>query len=131
VKDPTRICYICGFDFDSEAVIEKLNWPFIFCPCCCFEYGIDDLDLNCFMTARTKWLNEGLKFGFEKNPSNYSWTLKDAFKQLRNLHLVDLANYPDGIKMNPDYTNYVDLTIVHRLWDEARNKPWFKFKLLP
>jgi hypothetical protein len=66
-----RICYVYGFYFDTEPPEEKQSLPFIYCPCCCFEYGINDLDRDCLMNKRNEWINQGLKFGYKLQPDKY------------------------------------------------------------
>jgi len=120
-NNSNRICYVCGFDFDTEPENERQEWPFIFCPCCGFEYGIDDLEFNCFTTWRQKWIENGLNFGYKLKPQNYNWNINDVLKQLNNLKLVNVENYYWGKEMNPNYTIEVDIEEVKNKWEEFRN----------
>ena len=115
-----RICYVCGFDFDTENIKERQSWPFIFCPCCCFEYGIEDLEFDCFTIMREEWINGGLKFGYKLHPVNYVWNIDVVVRQLENLNKVDLSRYPLGKEMNPNYRKEVDYKTIQFNWEKAR-----------
>ncbi|OYU93054.1 MAG: hypothetical protein CFE21_21945 [Bacteroidetes bacterium B1(2017)] len=121
MKDITRICYVCGFYFDSEQENQKEDWPFIMCKCCDFEYGIIDLEWNCLNNWRDEWINTGLKFDNNLMPSKRIWTLKEVLLQLSNLKLVDINNYPRGKKLNPNYSTEVNVELVYKKWIEFRN----------
>lgn len=117
-----KICYVCGFDFNTDPLGERQNWPFIFCPCCCFEYGIEDLNMDCFMNSRNKWINDGLLFGYKLYPNDYAWSIDVVINQLQNLRKVDLSNYPNGVKMNPGYEKEVDIAWVRYNWERVRKR---------
>jgi hypothetical protein len=121
MKNPKRICYVCGFNFDNDPEKEKQKWPFIFCPCCSFEYGIDDLESDCLINWRKNWIKEGLKFGYEITPEKYPWTLNTVLAQLENLKLVDISNYPRGKELNPNYTKEVNSEEVKMAWNKYRS----------
>jgi len=123
--NPNRVCYVCGFNFDLEPESDRQEWPFIFCPCCCFEYGIDDKEKEALMTWRENWIRNGLQFGYRIHPDNYQWDWNTLIQQLNNLKQVTLDNYPqynyDFIKrINPNYTTEVDLELIKRNWLKYR-----------
>lgn len=120
VIDPTRICYVCGFDFDSESIENRQEWPFIFCSCCLFEYGFDDLEFDCLTIWRENWIKKGVRFGMELCPKDHLWTLGEVFKQLGNLKFVDLRNYSRGQEMNPNYTTKIDKEEIIKEWYKHR-----------
>jgi len=118
--DATRICYVCGFNFDAEPINEQQKWPFIFCPCCTFEYGIDDRTFDCFISWRQSWIKKGFRFGMDLYPKNYIWTLDKVFEQLENLKLVDIKNYPEGIRMNHNYATEINKEEIRTEWYKHR-----------
>lgn len=83
------ICPICGYDeLDEPAYGENGEPSYNICPCCCFEYGVDD---SCgyksleedFNDYRGEWIKEGCQwFQVDKKPKNWN-----PLKQLQNLNL--------------------------------------------
>jgi hypothetical protein len=119
--DPKRICYVCGFNFDTEKISQKQFGAFILCPCCLFEYGVDDLETDCFIYKRDQWIEEGLPFGNNLNSEVYEWSLNNVLTQLKNLVFVNISNYINGEKMNPNYTNEIDIEKIKSHWHLKRN----------
>jgi len=120
--NPKRICYVCGFNFDMEPLEDQQDWPFIFCPCCCFEFGFQDIgNDDSYVLNRTEWINNGLEFGFRLYPEDYEWTLDIAIAQLNNLKLVDIHESPGAEEYNPNYTTEVDIEFVKQQWHKFRD----------
>lgn len=80
------ICPVCGLDELTQPPYDELgNESFDVCPCCLFEFGVDDL-LHTFEEYREKWLSDGAKIKEEDwNPQ----------KQLMNIE-----------KIKPKYSPY-------------------------
>lgn len=111
-----NICLVCGFDFSHEIIVGIQKFPFIWCPCCEFEYGIEDLEYDCFTNKRKEWIENGLRFSNKLFPNNYTWTLEIVIKQLQNLKYTDLTKYPLGVEINPNYSTEVDYDKVLYYW---------------
>ena len=83
------VCPICGYDGLDEPAYGKHNEPsYNICPCCCFEFGVDDssdyqsLEKD-FNDYREKWIKEGCEW-FETDQKPRDWS---PLKQLQNLDL--------------------------------------------
>lgn len=78
-----NICPVCGYDELLEPPYDEYNIPsYEICPCCGFEYGFDDQDLNFdFITYREKWLLSGAKWvQCQEKPDD--WNLDTQLKNL-------------------------------------------------
>ena len=121
MSDPNRICYICGFDLDTEPPAERQEWPDVFCPCCNFEYDADDQENDSMNRYRKEWIKEGLKFAFKLYNTGYNWTYENAMKQLENLKLVDIKNCETAAKTNANYSIKLNKEEIEKAWGKARN----------
>ena len=78
------ICPVCGYDeLDQKPYDEKKRGNFQICPCCGFQYGVDDDDKRIsFDNYREKWIREGNSW-FDKEKRPKDWNLD---KQLKNIY---------------------------------------------
>ncbi len=88
------ICPVCGYDeLGAPPYDEKGEPSFDTCPCCGFEYGLDDYEIG-FEDYREKWALNGFKWADEsKKPKDWDVTV-----QLNNLHK---NIFKKGIKHGP------------------------------
>jgi hypothetical protein len=112
-----RYCYVCGYDLshDQDQYV-KFGTT---CPCCVFEYGIDDTTYgkNSFMKYRQEWINKGMPYGGVLLNSEV-WNLEKAIKQLYNLMFVNINVYflTSVIKENYMWTPEFDQREVVEVW---------------
>lgn len=113
-----KICFVCGYNFKNEEIKK-----FSICPCCLFQYGIDDTlyGRDGVMEYRKEWLKKGLPFQ-DKLLDNDFWNIDKAKKQLGNLYKIIIDNYPidsmieDNFNWSP-YINFKDITLF---WKNSR-----------
>ncbi|MCD8089483.1 MAG: hypothetical protein LUD81_02480 [Clostridiales bacterium] len=97
MKDkPMYVCPVCGYNGLYESAYShyadgSYAPPDELCPCCRFQFGLDDFDFDnsdwynprekAFETWRKEWIKDGMKFWFkEKQPKDYN-----PEKQLKEL----------------------------------------------
>jgi len=114
-----KYCYICGYDFSSDPEFLNVSPPYFDCPCCVFEYGIEEFENNVFLRKRDKWMREGLTFSYELARLNMDWTLDSVIRQLGNLKKINFDDYRFKA-YNLNYSSDVDLEIVKKYWEEKR-----------
>ncbi|MFC1752717.1 hypothetical protein ACFL96_04900 [Thermoproteota archaeon] len=86
-REPKHICRSCGFDgLKEEPYIGQKDPSFEICPCCGFEFGVDDiLGEGHYASFRNQWIENGADwFMPERRPKK--WNLD---KQLSNLSQID------------------------------------------
>jgi transcription elongation factor Elf1 len=78
-------CPVCGYNkLDKQPYDEKNRGSFDICPCCGFQYGVDDDDKHyTFESYRNNWLKKGAKW-FSNDNEPINWDLK---KQLKNINI--------------------------------------------
>ncbi len=117
-----QYCYVCGFNLSQVHPLKiKLGTT---CPCCVYEYGIDDTTYghNSFTVYRNEWILKGLPFEGTFSETATGWSLEIATKQLLNLKEVILEDYflMHTINDNPDWTSNIDFGEVEKHWHLAR-----------
>jgi hypothetical protein len=112
-----RICPICGYNFEIVGSSVK-NYEI--CPCCLFQYGIDDNAFDEFIIWREKWISQGMFFGNQNNKDN--WRLEDVLHQLENLKFVDIHLYPlkSVIKWNSNWSPNYNREFVVESWNNRK-----------
>jgi len=115
-----EFCYICGFEFSKSKCFKEMRYPFYDCPCCGFEYGIEEFEKNVYTTKRIEWIENPLKFGSpDCIPDSDKWTLDKAITQLQNLKNVVLFRKSER-ELNPDFNANFDLELVRLKWHEHK-----------
>ena len=114
-----RYCYVCGYDLSHD---QDQHVKFgTTCPCCVFEYGIDDTIYgeNSFMKYREEWINKGMPYGGQLI-NNTVWNLETALKQLNNLMFVNIGAYflVAVEKENYMWTSNFDRKRIIDIWKE-------------
>jgi hypothetical protein len=112
-----RYCYVCGFDLSTD---QDLYVKFgTTCPCCVYEYGIDDTVYgeNSFMEYRKEWIEKGLPYN-NILIDNELWNLEAALMQLSNLGYVNINDYFLGstIKENYAWTSKINRVEIMAFW---------------
>jgi hypothetical protein len=87
-----KICPVCGFDqLDETPYSDNIgsNPSHEVCPCCEFEFGYDDSNLNkTFEEYRIDWIKNGFVF-FDKDYEPKIWSLDVLKTQLNNINKVN------------------------------------------
>ena len=81
----SNTCPVCGFDGLKEPPYDDHGFPsYIICPCCGYEYGYDDNNLNLsFETYRHKWITAGANWFIPcEKPTN--WNLQEQLNNLQH-----------------------------------------------
>ncbi|WP_243464972.1 hypothetical protein [Photorhabdus temperata] len=81
------ICRVCGAEQLDPPWGEDGNSPtFEICDCCGVEFGYEDATLAALKNYRSKWLDKGAKWNFEKSkPEN--WSLEDQISNIPKEYL--------------------------------------------
>ena len=57
----TYVCPVCGYNQLEEPVSSPSGDSFEICPCCFFEFGVDDVDIGfTYEQWREVWINQGM-----------------------------------------------------------------------
>lgn len=92
------------------------------CPCCAFEFGIDESNLgdDSFIKYRNRWINNGMKF---MSPTeNQNWNLNQLLNNLKNLKFLDINKYFLSEKAsNKNWTSHFDENEIIKLWHRFRS----------
>lgn len=75
-------CLVCNYDglfedpYDNEIASDEI------CPCCGFQYGLDDFDDKeaSYISWRTKWINNGCKWYSKGRKEPTNWSVKDQLE---------------------------------------------------
>lgn len=79
------ICPVCGFDELKQQPYDELgNESFDVCPCCFFEFGVDDM-LYTFEEYRKKWLSDGAKWQSSTQVIKENWNPQDQLKNIQKI----------------------------------------------
>lgn len=116
IDNITQYCYVCGFEFSKSPCYEHMKYPYYDCPCCGFEYGIEEFESEAYMNSREKWINDGLKLCSKScfpNPSE--WSVESAVTQLSNLNGIKIINIHFR-KLNPNFSGNFDLEKIKSKW---------------
>lgn len=114
-----KYCYVCGFEFRKSKYFDSLRYPFYDCPCCFFEYGIEEFEFNVYINKRQEWINDGAEFAvLECLPYTDGWTLENAILQLQNLKDITI-NDPHFSKLNPDYNGHFNIKFLASKWKQS------------
>lgn len=111
-----NFCYVCGFEFSKSICFEDMRYPFYECPCCFFEYGIEEFEYNVYTKKREKWIEDGSPFKVnECSPYKDGWTIEKAINQLSNLSNLKIHD-KEFNKLNPNFNGYYDIELLKRNW---------------
>ncbi len=82
---PKYVCPVCKFDGLSEPPYNSEgSGPYEICPCCGFEFGVDDFGYNSCKEAhavwRKQWIDRGCLWQYSENKKPKDW---DPVEQLK------------------------------------------------
>lgn len=77
------VCTVCGYDkLDEPPYDDKNRGNFDICPCCGFQFGVDDDDKGyTFKAYRDSWIGKGAKW-FQPDLKPENWNLENQLKNL-------------------------------------------------
>lgn len=80
------ICVVCGYPYLDEPPYDKFGYgTYLICPCCGFEFGLDD-DPNkeeCIKTWRNNWINNGFQWFSKRTAPPVNWNPKKQLSCLK------------------------------------------------
>lgn len=113
-----KFCYVCGFEFSKSKCFDEMKYPFFDCPCCFFEYGIEEFEYNVYESKRKEWIENGAKFAvLECSPYINGWNIDNALLQLSNLEKINV-NDPDLLRFNPNFNCSFNLEELIAKWNK-------------
>ena len=92
-EKPQYKCPVCNFKGLYEpAYDEREIGSDDICPCCGFQFGLDDFGYSCKQEAhevwRKKWINDGCNWKYSKTNQPTDWDPKEQLKEI-NVFLDD------------------------------------------
>ncbi|BCG59454.1 hypothetical protein [Paenibacillus sp. URB8-2] len=98
----TYICHVCGYPELNEPPwgINGESSSFNICPCCGFEYGYDDCQLEAYEKNKQKWINSGAKW-FDEDIKPGGWSIDT---QLKNIKMIPQHLLPNHLKIGGGIT---------------------------